>query len=241
MLQPPAAEAVILDLDGTLLDTAPDLIGSVNELREAENLPPAPREHLMPVVSHGSAALIRRGFDMDDRDPAFEPLRQRLLDLYAHRISRQTRPFPGMLELVETLERRGLPWGVVTNKPGWLTRPLLRDLGLMPRLSCLVTGDCLPERKPSPQPIISGCEQLGVPPARCLAIGDAERDVQATQRAGAMSLVALFGYINGEDHVRRWGADGLIAHPMDALRWVSPRRAARAGRRTYASAPAHPV
>lgn len=241
MLQPPAAEAVILDLDGTLLDTAPDLIGAVNDLREAEGLPPVTREHLMPVVSHGSAALIRRGFDIDDREPGFEALRQRLLDIYAHRISRDTRPFPGMLELVAALENRGLPWGVVTNKPGWLTRPLLRDLGLMSRLSCLVTGDCLPERKPSPQPIISGCEQLGITPARCLTIGDAERDVQASQRAGTMALVALFGYINGEDHVRRWGADGLIAGPLDALRWVSDGCAVRTSPRARAFASPHPV
>ncbi|MBA1148919.1 HAD-IA family hydrolase [Ectothiorhodospiraceae bacterium WFHF3C12] len=239
MLQPPAAEAVILDLDGTLLDTAPDLIGAVNDLRRAEGLAPVTREHLMPVVSHGSAALIRRGFDMDPRAPAFEPLRQRLLDIYAHRISRETRPFPGMMELVESLERRGIPWGVVTNKPGWLTRPLLRDLGLMPRLSCLVTGDCLPERKPSPQPILSGCEQLGLHPGQCLAIGDAERDVQASHRAGTASLVALYGYINGEDQVRRWGAEGLIDHPMQALRWVATRGGAASQRRRRSPADAH--
>lgn len=233
MLQPPAAEAVILDLDGTLLDTAPDLIGSINELLAELELAPLAREQLMPVVSHGSAALIRRGFNLDERDPGFEPLRRRLLDIYARRISRETRPFPGIMALVETLERRGIPWGVVTNKPGWLARPLLRDLGLTPRLACLVTGDCLPERKPSPQPIISGCAQLGTAPQHCVTIGDAERDVQASHRAGAMSLIALYGYINGEDQVRRWGAEGLIGHPLEALRWLAPSRpAGSAGRRT---------
>lgn len=227
MLQPPAAEAVILDLDGTLLDTAPDLIGSVNDLRRQEGLLPVTREHLMPVVSHGSAALIRRGFNLDERSDSFEALRRRLLDIYAHRISRDTRPFPGMMELVQSLEARGLPWGVVTNKPGWLSRPLLRDLGLMPRLACLITGNCLPERKPSPQPILSGCSQLGLAPHSVLALGDAERDVQAAQRAGAMSLVALFGYINGEDHPGRWGAEGMITHPLETLCWITAGRSRR--------------
>jgi len=225
MLQPPAAEAVILDLDGTFLDTAPDLMGAVNDLRAEQGLPALPADHLMPVVSHGSAALIRRGFDLADTDPRFERLRQALLELYAARVSRETRPFPGVLALAEGLEDRGVPWGIVTNKPGWLARPLLANLGFRERLACLVTGDCLPERKPSPEPILSGCRQMGMPPSRCLALGDAERDVQSARRAGTLTLVALYGYVNGEDHVGRWGADGLIAHPLEVLRWIADARA----------------
>src|SRR5690606_20052468 len=124
MPQPPAAQALLLDLDGTLLDTAPDLIGALNALRDEHGLPELPAGHLRSVVSHGSAAMVQRGFDLAPGSAHFESLRLRFLELYRARVSQATRAFPGIDDLLEQLENAGIPWGVVTNKPGWLTTPL---------------------------------------------------------------------------------------------------------------------
>lgn len=219
---PPQVRGVLLDLDGTLLDTAPDLIGSLNTLRIENGHGAIPAGHLESVVSHGSAAMIQRGFDMLPDTPGFEALRQRFLNLYRARVSRATRAFDGIDSLLETLEEAGIPWGVVTNKPGWLAEPLLADLGYAERAACIVAGDTLPCRKPDPAPVLLACEQLQLAPQHCMLIGDAERDVQAGYRAGTLTLVALFGYIGAEDRVAYWGADGLINHPLEALQWLDP-------------------
>jgi 2-phosphoglycolate phosphatase len=219
---PLRVRAVLLDLDGTLMDTAPDLVGALNTLRMENGLGPLPAGHLQSVVSHGSAAMVRRGFDLQPAHPDFETLRQRFLSLYRARVSRATRPFDGMEDLLTRLEDSGVPWGVVTNKPGWLTEPLLEDLGYAARAACVVSGDTLPCRKPDPAPIRLACERLRLPPQECMLIGDAQRDVEAGRRAGVVTLVALFGYIGAEDRVGTWGADGLIGHPLEALRWLDP-------------------
>lgn len=213
--------AVLLDLDGTLLDTAPDLIGSVNDLRAQEGLTPLADGLLRPAVSHGSGPLIRRGFDVEPEDPRFEPLRQRLLNIYRGRVSRETRAFDGMDALLDRLDALGVPWGVVTNKPGWLTEPLLKDLGYYSRAACVISGDTLPCRKPDPAPILLACRRLGLSPAECVLVGDAGRDIEAGHRASVPTLVALFGYIGAEDRYTHWGADGLIAHPLEILRWLA--------------------
>lgn len=219
-LTPPQVRGVLLDLDGTMLDTAPDLIGSLNDLRQEHDLEPLPAGHLQPVVSHGSGPMVQRGFNVQPTDPDFQTLRQRFLDIYRARVSQSTRPFAGMDDLLHALESASIPWGVVTNKPGWLTEPLLADLGYAERAACIVSGDTLPCRKPDPAPVLLACEQLQLAPAHCMLIGDAERDVEAGWRAGTLTLVAMFGYIGAEDHVMRWGAHGLIDHPLEALRWL---------------------
>ncbi|PWG63481.1 HAD family hydrolase [Spiribacter halobius] len=217
----PLARAVLLDLDGTLFDTAPDLISSLNALRREEDLPPLAAAQLASAVSHGSAPMIRRGFDLAPDDPRFEPLRQRFLALYRERLSCETQPFDGMEELLHTLERGGVPWGIVTNKPGWLTEPLVAALGYGERPHCVVSGDDLRRRKPDPYQVLEGCRRLGLPPRECVFVGDAERDVEAGRRAGTLTLVALFGYLSAEDRVTRWGADGLIGHPQEIERWLA--------------------
>lgn len=218
----PASETrtILFDLDGTLLDTAPDLADALNAVLAENQRSPLPFEDIRPVVSHGGVALIKLGFNMDSSDPAFAPLRQRLLDVYRENISRRTQPFPGISKLLDSIEQRGLNWGIVTNKPGWLTEPLLKDLGLFDRAACVVSGDTLEQRKPHPAPMLHASELANSRPEHCVYIGDAQRDIEAGNNAGMQTLVALFGYIQKDDDPYSWNASSLIEQPGDLLVWL---------------------
>jgi phosphoglycolate phosphatase len=212
-------DAVLFDLDGTLLDTAPDLAAALNALRESEGLAALAFEEIRPHVSHGGAALVRLGFPQA-RDARFEGLRARLLDFYRRDMPRATQLFPGLDEVLGELERSGKPWGVVTNKPHWLTHPLLAALGLTARAGCIVSGDTLTERKPHPLPLLHAAMLVGRDPSRCLYVGDAERDVVAARAAGMRSLVAGYGYLGASDRPLDWQADGMIDQPQEILAWL---------------------
>ncbi len=212
--------AVLFDLDGTFADTAPDMARALNLLLEVEGRAPLPFATIRPHVSHGGRGLVRLGFGLEPGEPHYDRLRQRFLDLYQADLARETRLFPGILELLSALDGRGLPWGIVTNKPGWLTDPLLRTLGCYDRAACVVSGDTTPHTKPHPEPLRHACRQIGVAPARTWYVGDAERDIAAGRAAGTRTLVALFGYLGETDCPRIWGADGLIAQPTDILGWI---------------------
>ena len=217
---PGTIRTVLFDLDGTLLDTAPDLAQALNAVLTENNRATLPYEAIRLVVSHGGIALIELGFELEQSDPSFDPLRQRLLEIYRENISRLTRPFPGITELLEKLEKRGLGWGVVTNKPGWLTDPLLKDLDLYDRAVAVVSGDTLDERKPHPAPMLYACELANSEPGQCVYIGDAQRDIEAGINAGMHTLVALFGYLQEQDDPRNWQADDMIETPMELLTWL---------------------
>lgn len=216
----PGIRTVLLDLDGTLLDTAPDMAFALNRVLEENGGRSLPFTRIRPVVSHGAKALIRLGFGLEPEDPAFEPLRRRFLDIYRENLDRETRPFPGMPELLDALESRDLAWGVVTNKPSWLTEPLLERLDLRQRAACVVSGDTTPVRKPDPAPLLHACEAAGSMPQECLYVGDARRDIEAGRHAGMRTLVALFGYIGADERPESWGADGHVAHPREILGWI---------------------
>lgn len=217
---PDGIQTVLFDLDGTLLDTAPDLAAALNLVLAENRREPLPFETIRPAVSHGGIAIIRRGFGLEASDPAIEPLRQRLLELYRANISTHTRPFPGMAEVLDTLEARGLKWGVVTNKPDWLTQPLLGNLGLLQRAACVVSGDTLTRCKPDPAPMLHACMLADSEPQRCVYVGDALRDVEAGKNAGMYTLVALFGYFRENDRPEDWQADAMIHAPADLLAWL---------------------
>lgn len=214
---------VLFDLDGTLLDTAPDLADALNTVLEQQGCAPLPYSDIRPVVSHGGIALIALGFGLQPGDARFEELRAQLLKVYRENISIKTRPFPGMAEVLDQLEARDMNWGVVTNKPGWLTDPLLRDLELFDRAACIVSGDTLEQRKPHPAPMLHACEQAGSLPAQCVYVGDAQRDIEAGNNAGMHTLVALFGYIPAEDDAHAWQADAAINTPHELLDWLDER------------------
>lgn len=222
--------ALLLDLDGTLLDTAPDMGGALNRLRLENGLDPLPPDRIRPVVSHGAMRLVSLGFP-DAQGAEFERLRLRFLDLYAGNIAGQTRMFPGLEPVLEALEQRDLPWGIVTNKPGWLTHPLLEALGLGRRAACVVSGDTVAERKPHPLPLLHAARLLGVSPAQCLYAGDAERDIQAGRAAGMTTLAAAYGYLSADDDPLGWGPTAVIDEPGQLLEWLAPHPACDAGGR----------
>jgi N-acetyl-D-muramate 6-phosphate phosphatase len=211
-----AVGAILFDLDGTLLDTAPDMAGALNELLAENGLPALPFESIRPSVSHGSARLVYRGFPGIDAE-RFAALQGRYLEIYRNRLSAETRLFPGMDRVLAALEARGLPAGIVTNKPARLTDPLLQDLGLERRFACVVSGDTVSERKPHAMPMLHAAKLARVVPESCLYVGDAERDVQAAHAAGMRALVATYGYLGEEDDWRTWRADGSIDRPLDLL------------------------
>ncbi len=213
-------KTVLFDLDGTLADTAPDLADALNTVLLNNGRNALPFEQIRPVVSHGGMALVRLGFGIEPEHPEFEPLRQQLLDIYASDIANKTRLFPGMAELLHSIESAGMNWGVVTNKPAWLTNPLLDALQLSQRAASIVSGDTLAERKPHPSPLLYACDQAGSRGFECVYVGDAERDIVAGHKAGMKTIVALFGYIGTEDRPETWGADALLESPGEIREWL---------------------
>jgi len=217
-------EALLLDLDGTLLDTAPDMGGALNLLRAEHGLAPLAAHVIRPVVSHGAMRLVALGFP-DAAGDAFEALRLRFLELYAANLAIGTCLFPGFATVLDRLESRGLPWGIVTNKPGWLTDPLLAALGLDRRAACAVSGDTVAERKPHPLPLLHAARLIGVDPGRCVYVGDAERDIQAGRAAGMTTVVAAYGYIPADEDPLLWQPHGVVAAPDELLQWMDDHRA----------------
>lgn len=210
---PPAA--VFFDLDGTLVDSAPDMVEAMRRLRMQEGESPVGVESIGAVVSKGGRAMIRRGFPTADEARA-EVLLPRFLDLYAEAIATHSALFPGMGAVLDDLEAHGTLWGVVTNKPGTLARALLAALRLDSRCAALVTGDCLPLKKPDPAPILRACEIAGVVATRCIYVGDDVRDIEAGRAAGMRTIAAGWGYLDGEDP-HDWGADCVIDTPAQLL------------------------
>ncbi|MDR0779628.1 MAG: phosphoglycolate phosphatase [Pseudomonadales bacterium] len=213
------ADAVLFDLDGTLLDTAPDMVTALNQVRREQGLAPLEFALARTQVSNGSSGLLKLAFPELEGEP-FEQLREHFLTLYAQRIAVETALFPGFERVLSTLEQRAIPWGIVTNKPAFLTTPLVAALNLDRRAACVVSGDTLPERKPHPAPLLHAAEQIRVAPQRCVYVGDAPRDVQAARAAGMPALVALYGYLSPQDEPHAWEADALINQPRELLDWL---------------------
>ncbi len=220
--------ALLLDLDGTLLDTAPDMGAALNRLRAENGLEPLSAETIRPVVSHGSARLVSLGFPGATGDE-YERLRLRFLELYALNLADETCLFPGVEFLLAELERMEVPWGVVTNKPGWLTDPLLEALELRHRAACVVSGDTVAERKPHPLPLLHAAGLIRIEPSRCVYVGDAERDIQAGRAAGMTTVVAAYGYIAADEDPLAWHPSGIVNEPAQLLDWIGVALASAAG------------
>lgn len=212
--------AVLFDLDGTLVDTAPDLGYALNLQRGRHGLPPLADTVIRPQASHGARGLLGVGFDLHPDDPHFGIMREEFLQIYSENICRHSLPFPGILELLDALEIRSLAWGVVTNKPARFTEPLLSILDLAERASCIVSGDTCPQSKPHPAPMLIAAELCEAEPAQCLYVGDAARDIEAATAAGMPALAAAWGYLDSADQPETWGAHGIIHAPADILAYL---------------------
>ena len=203
-------EAVLFDLDGTLVDTAPDMVRALQDMQQAHGYAVVDYDYGRSNVSNGALGLIRIGFP-DVADGGREPLMCEFVERYAKRLCDETRVFPGLLELLDELERHERPWGVVTNKPAWLTEPLMEALGLADRSAATVSGDTLEQRKPHPAPLLHACEIAGLAPASTVYVGDAARDIEAGRNAGMATIAAAYGYVTADDDPQRWGADIIAA------------------------------
>lgn len=213
--------AVLFDLDGTLLDTAPDMVASLNSLRAEEGLAPLPYALARDHVSNGALGLLRVAFgELDDvRRPR---LHRRYLELYRERLCLETRLFPGMETILDELERNAIAWGVVTNKPQHLTEPLMEGLDLLTRAACVVSGDTLPERKPHPRPVLHALERIAVAPERAVYVGDAARDIEAGRAAGVATIAVRFGYIEPDADIGTWNADHVVATTAELASLLLP-------------------
>ena len=213
--------AVFFDLDGTLIDTAPDMVGAANALRDEHDLPPLAFASLRDRVSHGSTGLVSGAFGTTADEPRHADLVTRFLELYEQRLCQGTRLFEHGDTLLSTIEQAGIPWGIVTNKPGWLTEPLLKALGLTCRAACVISGDTLTVRKPHPEPLLEAARRCAVEPNECIYVGDAERDIEAGNAAGMLTLVATFGYIGANESTTAWGADASVSSLSEVTPWLS--------------------
>ncbi len=211
---------ILFDLDGTLADTAPDLAASLNRLRLERGMDPLAFAAIRPHVSNGANALLRVGFDAHPGDAGFDALRKRFLEIYLENICDQTTLFAGMPELLQRITAKGLNWGIVTNKPAYLTDPLVEQLGVDRDAVCVISGDTTNNRKPHPEPMLHACELAGSTPAQCVYVGDAHRDIEAGKQAGTHTLVALFGYIAEDEDPAAWGADAMIQTPGEIMNWI---------------------
>jgi 2-phosphoglycolate phosphatase len=209
-------KAVLFDLDGTLADTAPDLGYAVNCMRDARGLPPLPESATRPVASLGARGLLNAGFGMAPEHPDYGAMREEFLSLYEKNICRETRQFPGILELLKEIEARGLRWGIVTNKAERLAHLLLERLPMGSGPACIIGGDSTPHFKPHPAPLIAASRTIREAAEACVYVGDDRRDVEAGQAAGMKTAVALWGYLNNGEP-QSWQPDWLLEHPLDLL------------------------
>jgi len=209
--------AVLFDLDGTLIDSAPDLAGAANELRAVHGLPALPYELFRPMVGSGARGMVGVAFDVGPQHERFIELRDDFLRLYELRMTHETRVFDAMLPVLDALEQRHRPWGIVTNKAARFTDPLVRSLGLSPRAKAVVAGDTTPHSKPHPAPLLEAARRVGCEPGQCVYVGDDVRDVLAGRAAGMTTIVAGWGYLGTDDPIESWGAEYIVSQPADLL------------------------
>lgn len=219
-------QCILFDLDGTLIDTAPDLSLAANLVREELGLPPLDPAVYRHAASGGARGLLRVALDITPDAPEYAQRKERFLVHYRRHLSSGSRLFPGVGEMLETLERTQIRWGVVTNKISSLSQPLMDDLGLTARCACLVSGDSTPRPKPAPDPLLLAAQQVGVMARECIYVGDDERDVLAGRAAHMRTVAAGWGYLGDKPDPHAWSADVVVETPADLMQLLELRRAA---------------
>jgi phosphoglycolate phosphatase len=213
-------DVFFFDLDGTLVDTAPDLAYALNQVLEQEGRAPLAYESIRAVASHGSAGLLGLAFGITADNPEFDSLQKRFVQIYHNNLTRESRLFEGMQRVIDKLDEIGKKWGVITNKPTFLTEPLMAGLNLKQRAACIVSGDTTEQSKPHPAPMLHACKLINMQPAQCVYIGDAERDIVAGRDADMHTIVACYGYLSDDDRPENWQADAMINQPEELLQWL---------------------
>lgn len=206
--------AVLFDLDGTFADTAPDLGRAINTMRTARGLLPVPLADTRRVTSMGARGLLGVGFGMGPEHADYATMREEFLKLYENNLCCDSALFPGIAELVDSLERRGIIWGIVTNKAERFAKPLMQQLGYAARAACIVGGDTTPHMKPHPAPLLAAAQAIHVAPADCHYVGDDRRDIEAGRAAGMRTVAVRFGYLNGSNP-DDWNADVVVSSPAE--------------------------
>jgi N-acetyl-D-muramate 6-phosphate phosphatase len=216
---------VLFDLDGTLIDSAPDLAGAANRLRADHGLEPLPLDMLRPMVGSGARGMVGVAFGVAPGEARFEPLRDTFLAHYEAMLLERTAPFAGVEELLSALEAAGIPWGIVTNKAARFTLPIVAGLKLDERAAAVVCGDTTPHSKPHPAPLLHAARAMGLAPEDVVYVGDDLRDAQAARAAGMPMVAATWGYLGLGEPVHDWGADALVDTPAQLLEWLRARGA----------------
>ncbi|MCQ4277174.1 N-acetylmuramic acid 6-phosphate phosphatase MupP [Stutzerimonas degradans] len=214
--------AVLFDMDGTLLDTAPDFIAVAQAMRLARGLTPVANQQIRDVVSGGARAMVLSAFDVDPMSDEFETLRLEFLERYQSHCAVYSRLYDGMEQLLKDIEQAKLIWGVVTNKPLRFAEPIMQQLGLASRSSVLVCPDHVSRSKPDPEPMLLACRKLQLDPSTVLFVGDDLRDIESGRAAGSKTAAVRYGYIHPDDNPGLWGADVVVDNPLE-LRSVLDR------------------
>ena len=204
-------EAVVFDLDGTLLDTAPEFIAVVQQLRAEHELAALPECDIRATVSDGARAMVALALDINEADEIFESKRQRFLEIYAGSLGSATAPYAGIVDLLVQLQGAGIAWGISTNKPSYLTDPLVACMAFDPPPMSIVCADQVSQPKPDPEPLLLNCQQLDCDPANAIYVGDHLRDIEAGRAAGMYTIAAAYGYIHEHEKPESWGADQVAA------------------------------
>ncbi len=214
----PMPQAILFDLDGTLIDSAPDLGAAVDEMRVARGLPSLPLESYRHMAGAGARGMLGIAFDMKPDHPEFNEYKEEFFRIYENRLTQLTSAFDGVAHMLQVLQQRGLPWGIVTNKSSRFTDPLVRQMALLSPAAVVISGDTTPHAKPHPEPLFEAARRLRMDPTQCWYVGDDERDIVSGKAAGMQTLAATYGYLGASAEWQLWGAHDAIHQPQGLLK-----------------------